>query len=322
MPRLSTLALFLLLPAVGRTQEAEPPPPSPTTTLSVQVRVVAIDAVVRDASGNPVQHLTPDAFRLREDGKPVAFRYFSQDDNLPLTVGLMVDTSGSQREFFSDEALAADIFLRNALTHPEDRAFIAIFDSSVQLLQPMTPHLSELHKGLRLLDYHTDPMFSVNGGGTLLFDAIVKASSDLIVQPTPNHEPGRRALVVLTDGDDNGSRATREEAIRQAQLNDVAVYSVLYTNEDPHYPKVSALRPSGIAVMRDISHATGGRDFLVGKGTSIADIFSAIAEDLRNQYRIGITPTPSKPGKYHSLDLKPTDKSLTVQARTGYYAPK
>jgi len=316
MRRLTILALLLLTPTVTHAQD-EPPPPPQTSSLTVNVRVVAIDTVVRDRHGDPVLNLTKDDFTLREDSKPINIRYFSHDDNLPLTVGLLIDTSGSQHEFFSDEALAADLFLTNTLTHPQDRAFIALFDSTVQLLQPMTPHISELRKGLRLLQYHTDPAFALNGGGTLLFDAIAKVSSTTI-----EHEPGRRALVILTDGDDNGSRATREEAIRQAQLNDVSIYSVLYTNEDPHYPQAANLRPSGIAVMHSISQATGGRDFLVGKGTSIADIFAAIAQDLRNQYRLGITPTASKPGKYHSLSLKPQDKSLTVQSRAGYYTPQ
>ena len=186
MRRLTILALLLLTPTVTHAQD-EPPPPPQTSSLTVNVRVVAIDTVVRDRHGDPVLNLTKDDFTLREDNKPANIRYFSHDDNLPLTVGLLIDTSGSQHEFFSDEALAADLFLTNTLTHPQDRAFIALFDSTVQLLQPMTPHISELRKGLRLLQYHTDPAFALNGGGTLLFDAIAKVSSTTI-----EHEPGRR----------------------------------------------------------------------------------------------------------------------------------
>jgi VWFA-related protein len=102
----------------------------------------------------------------------------------------------------------------------------------------------------------------------------------------------------------------------------VAVYSILYTNELASYPHVSTGRPSGIEVMRQISHATGGREFMVGAHMSIAEIFAAIASDLRSQYRFGFTPPPSKPGKFHSIDLKAVDKSLSVQARTGYYTPQ
>ncbi len=314
---LPLLSLILLCHRPLRAQQEPPPPPAaPGSTLSVEVRLVSVDAVVRDRDGNPVLDLGQDAFSLRADGKPVSIRYFNRDNDLPLTVGLMIDTSGSQTDFLADEGLASDIFLRNTLTNPQDRAFIVRFSSDVLLLQKMTSHLSELHQALRVLDYQRDPLAGTGRGGTLLYDAI-----DLAVSKVMGQEQGRRALVILTDGGDNGSRTDLKGAIRQAQLANVAVYGVLYTAEDAHYPQVAIGRPSGIEVMREISHATGGRDFVVGAGMPIAKIFEAIATDLRSQYRFGFTPTPSKPGKFHSLDLKPVDKSLIVQARTGYYTP-
>jgi Ca-activated chloride channel family protein len=326
MSRPSHLLLISLalcsLPRLAAAQDDTTPPPSASSTLSVDVRVVAIDAVVRDQQGELVLNLNKDDFTLREDRKPVAIRYFNRDNDLPLTVGLMIDTSGSQREFFSDEALASDIFLRNTLTNPQDRAFVVRFDSQVLLLQKLTSSLPELHNALRLLDYQRDPGIATHRGGTLLFDAIGVVSANIIGQQAADKTPGRRALVILTDGDDNGSRNDLAAAIRQAQLADVAIYSVLYTNEDPNYPHVSTGRPSGIEVMREISRSTGGRSFIVGPGAPIKQIFAAIAQDLRSQYRFGFTPPPSKPGKFHALELKPVDKSLTVQARAGYYTPQ
>ena len=336
------IRLFVLVLALGSVlvspaqtpASQEPAEPGAVTTLSVNVRVVAVDAVVRDQQGNLVMNLGKDDFTLRDDGKPVPIRYFNRDNDLALTVGLMIDTSGSQREFFGDEAIASDVFLRHTLTNPQDRAFVVRFDSQVMLLQKLTANLVELHNALRLLDYQRDPRTGTHGG-TRLLDAIESVSREVVGRESnrqesngqegiaggSNGEPGRRAVVIMTDGDDNGSHANLAAAIRQAQMADVAIYSVLYTDESPNYPNVPGLRPSGIEVMRQISRATGGRAFIVGSGTPIAQIFAAIAEDLRSQYRFGFTPPPSKPGKFHSLVLKPVDKELNVQARAGYYAP-
>jgi len=289
----------------------------PTATLNVEARMVSIDAVVRDAHGNPIHDLTREAFLLNEDGKPVNIRYFDRDDDLPLTVGLLIDTSASQRAFLSSEALAGEVFLRNTLTHPEDRAFITLFDSNIQTFQRMTSSLDELHDAMHRMPFHGDPRQQRNGGGTLLFDAISAASYSLVA-----HQAGRRALVILTDGNDNGSDASLSEVIRQAQFANVAIYSILYTAEDPRPHLNGTFRPSGITVMRELSRTTGGRQFLVSKGTSIAQIFSSIADDLRNEYRLGLTPTDSQPAKFHSLKLKSTDHNLTIQARTGYYTPR
>jgi Ca-activated chloride channel family protein len=286
----------------------------------VQVRVVAIDAVVRNkATGAPNLDLERDSFDLRVDGHPTPIRYFSHDSDLPLTVGLLIDTSGSQHTFFDQEALAADVFFRNTLIHPGDRAFLFRFDAHTQVLQPLTASLRDLHNSLRLLDYQYHPYDAAETGHTLLYDAIGLAAATF-----PARQPGRHALVILTDGEDNGSRLRLEQAIRSAQLADVAVYSVLYTRDmigSTRYPSFPG-HTSGIDIMQQISHETGGRSFIVGSGTPASTIFATIAEDLRNQYRLGFTPPDSKPGKRHSIDLRLLDKSLTLQARTGYFTPE
>jgi len=329
-----TFALCIFaLPLRAQTPIPEPPQ---TSTLTITTRLVSLDAVVRDAHGDLVTNLTKDSFTLREDRHPVPIRYFNHDSDLPLTVGLLVDTSGSETEYFSDEALAGNQFLENVLRTPNtsapkgatggppvsagsenDRAFIVRFDSQVLLLQPMTSSLPLLRNGLRLLDYKPDPLKGTHGGGTLLFDAIVTVCDKVI-----GSESGRRALIVMTDGDDNGSRNDLSATIRHAQSAGVAVYSILYTNEPTGYPSISSTHPSGIGIMQQISHATGGREFVVGRPMNIHQIFSAVEDDLRSQYRLGFTPRPSAPHRFHSLNLRSTDHRLTVQSRTSYSTPE
>ncbi len=290
-------------------------PDQPTSSITVTTQIVALDAVVRTADGQRLLNLDKDAFTLKVDGKPMPIRYFNRDNDLPLSIGLMIDSSESQRVYFDEQALSSDIFFTNTLTKPDDRAFVAVFDSRVVMLQPMTSHHNDLRNALRRLDYRD----ASNQGSTLLFDAIAAACKTMT-----SKEEGRHALVILTDGDDNGSHATLQDAIRAAQLADVAVYSVLYTREvigGTQYPAVPGFRPSGVTVMKELSRVTGGRAFVVGSGTSITDIFSEIELDLRSQYRFGFTPPPSKPGKYHSVDLRTADKRGSIQARSGYYSP-
>jgi len=314
--RCSLLVAILAITVPLATAAQQPEPPQ-TSTLTITTRLVSIDAVVHDARGNLAAGLSKDSFTLREDGHPVPIRYFNHDSDLPLTVGLLVDTSGSELEYFSDETLASNLFLENVLTRPADRAFVLRFDTQVQLLQPMTSSLPQLRNGLRLIEYNPDPNIAKGGGGTLLYDAIVDVCNKIVAAET-----GRRALIVMTDGDDVGSRNSLSTAIRSAQAAGVAVYSIMYTREMPGYPEVSGLRPSGIRTMQQISLATGGREFIVGRQVPIREIYAAIEDDLRSQYRVGFTPAPSKPHKFHTLDLRTKDPTLTVQSRTSYSTPE
>jgi Ca-activated chloride channel family protein len=331
---------FSTIPLHAQTPAQEPDLPPQTSTLTVTTRLVSLDAVVRDAHGNLVTDLTKDSFTLREDGHPVPIRYFNHDSDLPLTVGLLIDTSGSETEYFGDESIAGNQFLENVLrptpanaglkprtdtsasastptTQQPDRAFVVRFDSQVLLLQAMTSSLPLLRNGLRLLDYKRDPAIGTRHGGTLLFDAIVNVCSKVI-----GKESGRRALIIMTDGDDNGSVNDLYTAIHSAQAAGVSVYSILYTNEPPGYPSISSVHPSGIRIMQEISTATGGREFIVGHDGPIRKIYEAIEDDLRSQYRIGFTPSSAKPHSFHKLDLRATDTTLTVQSRTAYSTPE
>jgi Ca-activated chloride channel family protein len=312
---------------IGAQEPAAPPPPTqqpaqqpegPIATLTLKTNLVAVQAVVLDSRGDPVRGLTKDDFSLKQDGKPQEIRYFSQDSDLPLTLALMVDTSGSQRAFIEDEIEASEKFFRVMLTRKNDRAVLVQFDFDVLRLQPMTTNVQALENALRFLSMaHRPTQFS--HGSTLLYDAIVATS-----QVALNSERGRRAMVILTDGEDNGSRYTMEQAIAAAQRADIVVYSVLYSMKEGEYPRMSNFsgRDRGKDALTSISNATGGRVFVVGPKMPLDLIYSQIADDMRLQYQIGYTPPESKPGEYHKIELKPTAKHLTVQARQGYYSPR
>jgi VWFA-related protein len=225
----------------------------------------------------------------------------------------VVSTSFSQRDYAEDERTASATFLHTMLTTPRDGAFVERFDTLAVLLQPLTSNLPALEASLDLL---TAPLPAPphSKAGTLLYDAVCATAQKVVT-----HQPGRRAIVVLTDGDDDGSTNTLADAIREAQLANVAVYSILYT---PESRGLSNSNPAGITAMRQLSNSTGGSLFIVTPGVPIAQIFTSIAEDLRSQYRLGFTPTTAPPGTFHPLALESTHPFLTVEARTGYYTPK
>jgi VWFA-related protein len=314
----SLMMLLSLSESAALAQRASSlPAPAKTTsrsTLTVNARMVAITAAVYDEQGRLVGGLNKDDFTVTEDGKPQTIRYFNRDSDLPLTIGLMVDTSGSQAPYADKERSASATFLQTMITRPSDRAFLERFDSLALLLQPMTSNVATLVSSLRLLTAPIPtPKFA--RGGTLLLDAICATAEKVVTK-----EAGRRAIVILTDGDDDGSSNTLASAIRDAQLADVAVYSVLYTREA--IGQSNGGYSSGMAAMQQISDATGGRLFIVTEGMTIERIYAEIEADLRDQYRIGYTPPPSLPNKYHRIELKARDNHLTVQARTGYYTPQ
>ncbi len=322
--RLISAVVFLAALCAARAQEPPPAPQEPIQTLKLSTRIVGISAVVLDNRGEPVKGLTKDDFVLKQDGKEEEIRYFSQDSDLPLTLVLMVDTSGSQKMLIQDETDASAKFFKAMLTRPSDRAALVQFDYNVLQLQPMTNKVVALENSLGFLSMpHAAPggaSVPRGGGGTLLYDAIIASS-----QVELNKERGRHAMVILTDGDDHGSRYDLQQAIAAAQRADVVVYSVYYSAEGfasgmqrPQTPG----RIDGREVLKDISNATGGHVFTVGPKTPLDLIFTQIADDMRLQYQIGYTPPDSEPGSYHKIELKPKAKHLTIQSRVGFYMPK
>jgi Ca-activated chloride channel family protein len=205
MVRLIQVVLAAVLAASAAAQQ----PGQPVTTLKLSTRVVAVNAVVLDAQGQQVRDLAKDDFQLKQDGKPVEIRYFSEDQDLPLTLGLLVDTSGSQTTFLEDEIHASKVFFEEMLRRPTDRALLVQFDTEVLLRQPMTAAANALEGSLMYLDMPRGASMNATRNGTLLYDAIVTTSDTWL-----GREPGRRAMILLTDGGDNGSKASLEQAIR------------------------------------------------------------------------------------------------------------
>ncbi|HSY70570.1 MAG TPA: VWA domain-containing protein [Edaphobacter sp.] len=320
------VACLLLLSTAGWGQSATPastqeptPDMQPVTTLKVTTRVVEISAVVKNKSGEPEGGLTKDDFILKQDGNPQPIRYFSQGSDLPLTLALMVDTSGSQRTFINDEALASEVFFETMMGRKQDRAMLVQFDVSVQQLQGMTNSPNLLHLALTRLSSHASA-----ANGTLLNDAVYAVAKNVLAKET-----GRKAMVILTDGGDNGSRSSLADAIEQVQRGDVQVYSILYSlrNEAAKFGVgpggVGAGTPDpGMKILRDLSDATGGRVFTVSPTLSLREIYAQIGQDLRLQYALGYTPPADmQPNSYHKLELKAKNSKLTVQARKGFFAP-
>jgi len=295
-----------------------------------------------------------DDFVLEEDGHPQSIRYFAQEANLPLTLGLLVDTSLSQRNVLDQERTASKSFLDQMLTAANDQAFLIHFDREVELLQDLTSSRDKLRSALELLrtpTYDRDsgtgggsaPNSSprnrgrMRGGGTQLYDAVFLASNELMKK-----QQGRKALIILSDGVDRGSKLSLQSAIDTAQRADTSVYAILFKDDESHdnrgfghggygggmgrhggmggprYPQEA--RPDGKKILEQITKETGGRLFEVSKKQPLEKIYDAIAEDLRNQYSLGYTPDPAgAEGSYHKISLKTKEKDLTVQARDGYY---
>ena len=284
--------------------------PAQTTTLSISTRLVALSAIVLDKHGMPVPNLTREDFELFEDDRAVPIGALTQDSDRPLTLALMVDTSFSQKNFIADETSASRLFFEAMLTRPDDRAMLIQFDTDVYRLHRMTNSAPDLVKALdHLGEDHTALQSFQPRGGTLLYDAICATA-----QKSLGEEPGRRAMVLLTDGGDDGSRVSRDQAIACAQRADVVVYSIFYS-ESP----ASDTGQYGRVVLISISDATGGRVFSVTKKTPLSDIFRDIEADMRLQYQLTYRPPASTPGTFHRLKLKPKDRHLKVYARSGYF---
>jgi Ca-activated chloride channel family protein len=308
--RLALTLLAVALPAGAQTEKPPALTPGATPTLKIQSNLVAVSAIVRDAAGKPVSGLTRADFLLKQDGKPQPITYFSQaslqGSSLPLTVALMVDTSGSQRNYITDEIVAGRAFFPAMLTRPADRAVLVQFDSSVLQLVKLTTNPTTLEHGLNYLYQSHDDIGPPGRGGTLLFDAICAVSKIEL-----GNQMGRRAMVILTDGGDNGSRFSAKDAIRAAQGADIMIYSVYYSNGG-----------GNLDVLNDLSKVTGGRVFTVSPTSSLQQIYADIAADLRLEYQIGYAPPDLRPNRYHKIDLRTADNTLIVQAREGYFTPK
>jgi VWFA-related protein len=331
-----------------QTPSQQPQPPS-APKIAVESKIVTVYASVRDKKGQIVSNLTKDDFAVDEDGRPETISYFARENDLPLNVGLLVDTSLSQRQVLGDERRASSTFIDHIMREEKkDQAFLIHFDHEVELLQDVTTSRKKLESALDLLQTPQQEDVSDNsggrhrGGGTLLYDAVFLASDELM-----RKQQGRKALIVLSDGVDRGSKESLQSSIEAAQRANTIVYSILFKGEEPHsgygggrshvgwggmgggggpggqrrYPQQEQ-RPDGKKVLDRISKETGGRLFEVSKKEPVDQIYSQIEQELRDQYILGYVPDKSETGgDYHRIHLTTKQKDLVVQARDGYYAP-
>ena len=314
----------VLLAMLAPAQPPKTPEPDDTTpSIKVEVDVVNVLCTVRNKNGGLVGGLTKDDFTLLEDGKPQTIKYFTRETDIPLTIGLLVDISGSQARLIEDERHAAYQFFSQVL-RKKDMAFLISFGPEVELLQDFTNSTRLLQKGLE--DLHVE---SAVGGihpgpvptasqmrGTVLFDAIYLAAHDQLQK-----EVGRKAIVVITDGVDEGSRLKRENAIEAAQKSDAIIYSIYYVDRAAYFGRGISIGRSGDGDLRRMSDETGGRLLSVDRKHTLNDIFNQIQEEMRSQYSIGFSSTNErKDGSFRKLEIHTNDKTMKVQTRKGYYA--
>lgn len=272
------------------------------------VRVVNVLASVRDKKGAIVGDLAKDDFVLLEQGRPQAISYFSRQGELPLTMGLLVDTSMSQEHVLAAERIASLRFLDQVLRVEKDKVFVVQFDSRVLIRQTLTSDYNKLEAALSLVDTPSRSELRRGvGGGTVLFDAVDTGARILLKDQT-----GRKALILLTDGVDYGSSSTLTEAIEAAQKNDTLIYSILFADRNGD---------GGRNVLVKLAHETGGAFFEVSKKLPIDQIYARIQDELRSQYSLGyVSDAPVKLSEFRKLQLTVKQKGLTVQARDRYWA--
>jgi len=295
-----------------RAQEQEEPP-----TFSTDVRVVSVLATVTTKKGQIIRDLGKDDFALAENGRKQAIQYFSRESDLPLTIGLMIDTSVSQQRVMDAERGASARFFEQVLRPGKDQVFIVQFDMAVMMRQELTASIRKLSDALAQVDTPTRAdLYRQQGGGTLLYDAVIQASKDVM-----RRQQGRKALIVLTDGVDTGSEAPLADAIDAAQLSDTLIYTILFS--DAGYYGLSFEGAHGRNVLMRMSRETGGGFFEVSKKQSIDQIYEAIQDELRSQYSLGyVSDTPVKVSEFRKIALTTDRRDLVVHARDRYWARK
>jgi Ca-activated chloride channel family protein len=295
-------------PATGSSVASQSQTPSDedsATTITKTVNEVNVVFTVTDKHGRYVKNLARGDFSILDDSKPAEARSFHNETDLPLQVGLLVDASNSVRDRFKFEQEAAIEFLNQTVRPRYDKAFVVGFDVTPEVTQDFTDNTEALSRGVRALR---------PGGGTAMYDALYFACRDKLLKEQQSG-PVRRAIILLTDGDDNMSHVTREEAIDMALRADVIVYTIS-TN-------VTGSRHAGDKVLERIADATGGRPFFPFQLNDVANAFVEIQDELRSQYALSYKPSDLRnDGRYHTIEiLAQNHKNLRVRSRRGYYAP-
>ena len=322
------------LPHLAGTPDPDNPAPRDQTgeqdqsvsTLKVNVNVVQLFFNVKDKKGALIPNLTKNDFQVVEDGKPQTIKYFTAESDLPLTLGILIDSSGSQQQVLEMEKEVGANFL-NEILRPKDLAFVISFDVDSNLLQDFTNSPRLLRAALNSARINAPPSScgglpgqgggplpcSSNPKGTVLYDTVYLASHDELAK-----EVGRKAMILLTDGEDQGSQYKITDAIEAAQKSDSICYVLLIA--DRGFYGFGGY--SGDREMKKLASETGGRVIEVGnKMEKLKEAFDQIAQELRSQYNVGYTPTNTAlDGTFRKVGVQANKKDYKIQARTGYYA--
>jgi Ca-activated chloride channel family protein len=304
--KFAAVLLFGLVPVLAQQPQAPAQTPDEgAATIRLDVTRVSILFTVSDKKGRFVTNLDKEDFAIFESKKPQSILEFNKESNLPLRLAILIDTSNSIRERFKFQQEAATDFVNTVVRLGQDKAMVVSFDTSAELVADLTDNTTDLARAIRSLR---------PGGGTALYDAIYFACRDKLMLDQPA-DKYRRAIVILSDGDDNQSHWTREQALEMAHKADVVIYSIS-TN-------ITHLETDGDKVLKRFAEETGGQSFFPFKAQDLAQDFENIANELRHQYNVFYRPEPLKTdGQYHSVEVKvKTRKDLVVRARKGYYAP-
>jgi len=320
---LLVLTLAATVPLVGQQSQTPTDDDQSTETLKVRVNVVQLFFNVKDKKGALIPNQKKEDFEILEDGKPQTIKYFTAESNLPLTLGILIDSSGSQMRVLEMEKEVGGAFLSQIL-RDKDEAFVIDFDVNVDLLQDFTNDVHRLKAALNKARVNTGggggSLPGLGGGpiptgtprGTLLYDAVYLAAHDQLA-----HEVGRKAMILLTDGEDQGSQLRIRDAIEAAQKSDSIVYVILIADRGFY----GGFGYSGDSEMKKLAGETGGRVIEVGnKVDKLKEAFDQIANELRSQYNLGYTPTNStQDGSFRKLELR-SKQGYKIQTRSGYYA--
>jgi Ca-activated chloride channel homolog len=275
-------------------------------TIKKRVDEVNLLFIATDKHGKFVRNLSQNDFSILDDHKPPqSILEFHRETDLPLELGLLVDASGSVSSRFDFEQDAASGFLKQVIRRGFDKAFVMGFNSHSQIAQDFTDSPALLSVGINHLH---------SGGGTALYDAVYRASRDKFLKDHPDH-PVRKAIIIISDGEDNQSEYTRTQAIEMAQRAEVIIYAI--STDD------SGLILRGDRVLEQLAEATGGRAFFPYKTKDISHAFAAIEDELRSQYAVSYRPANfDADGRFRSIEITSLKKDLQVRARKGYFAPR
>lgn len=305
------LGLLRAVAAVDSTPQNPPPQENnqPSTVIKVPVDYVSVLFTVTDKKNRYVTNLKQSDFKVYEDDKPQTIQIFRSETDLPLKIALLVDASASITGKLKFEQEAAIAFLQSIVRRKQDEALLITFDAGVELVQDFTDDIDSLSKGIRAIRA---------GGGTALYDAIQRVCQEKMLTQRGNY---RKVIIVITDGDDNQSRATRTEAIEMAQRAEAAIYAIS-TNSSGFALDLKGGSHKFDKILKDMADETGGRVFFPFKAQDLSQSFQDIGRELRSQYNLGYSPSNnSRDGKFRTIHIAAEQKNFHVKARRGYFAP-